>query len=81
MIEKNVQEAKIRKGLSPRRNSTSLQTQRDIVIPAGTILRDGGDDTFECLVGVDDAGNPATLSIELKPADECPPSLKRVIAA
>lgn len=45
-------EPKIRKGLTPRRDAASLQTLQDIVIPAGTILRDCGDGKFLALVGV-----------------------------
>ncbi len=36
------QKAKIRKG-SPRRSPVCYRTTRDIVIPAGTVLRDDGD--------------------------------------
>ncbi len=39
MIEKNVQEARIRKG-PPKRNPVCYQVVQDIVIPAGTMLRD-----------------------------------------
>lgn len=47
---------KIRKGLGPRRDPTCYRVERDIVIPAGTILRQaaeqrGGAGYVECVVG------------------------------
>jgi len=42
-------ETKIKKGPA-KRNPASYQVTRDIVIPAGTILRWRGDDKFGCSV-------------------------------
>jgi hypothetical protein len=45
------QTAKIRKGLSARRDPVCYQTQQDIVIPAGTILRSYDAHIFEAQIG------------------------------
>lgn len=68
-------EAKIRKGLGPKRNSTSLQVLREITIPVGTILRSAGDDEFIC-----GAGHGEFIVI-LKANDPPPIGFKRVIAS
>lgn len=80
MIEKNIQEAKIRHGLSAKRASDSYQTIADITIPAGTLLRGVGDDDYACAVGI--GGVAGTLMITVKPGTVMPAgSLKRVIAS
>lgn len=75
MTDKNPQEAKIKKGLSPRRDVTSFQTQHDITIPAGTILRSIGDDEFAA------AAAHGTFSIHVEPGSTVPPLFRRVVAS
>lgn len=80
--EKNTQEAKIRKGLGPKRNSTSLQTIHDILIPRGSILRSIGDDKFVCKIGLGLSSMEAGEFIVTLPASAPEPVvLKRVTAA
>ncbi len=43
---------KIKRGLGPRRDSVCYQTTRDIVVPAGTILRDQEDGKYRAQVGL-----------------------------
>ena len=68
-------EAKIKKGLSPRRDPTSFQTQHDIVIPAGTMLRSIGDDEFAA------AAAHGTFSIHVEPGSVVPTLYRRVVAS
>jgi len=50
--ETNVQAGKIRQAVPPSRNPVCYQTTRDIIIPAGTILRDPQHmEIFSCQVG------------------------------
>jgi hypothetical protein len=51
MTEKEGKGAKIRKGLSARRDPISYRVEQDIVIPAGTMLRSIGGDKFAAQVG------------------------------
>jgi len=44
-----IEDSKIKKG-PPKRNSASYQVTRDLVIPAGTILRWQGENEFGCSV-------------------------------
>lgn len=79
--EKNPQQAKIHKG-APKRDPVSYQTTRDIIIPAGTLMRyaDKGDNTFRCEVGFGDL--VAEFSFEIKPGSVVGANtFKRVIAA
>jgi hypothetical protein len=71
---------KIRKGLGPRRAVESYQTQRDITIPAGTLLRGVGDTEFAASVGLS-PGCAGTLTVTIKPGQVIPAdALKRVVA-
>lgn len=80
MIEKNSQTAKVRKGLSARRNVESFQTMQDIIIPAGTLLRGTGDDKF--VAGVGFGGIAGEFSITVKPGAVVPAeAAKRVISS
>lgn len=74
MIEKNSQEAKIRKG-SPARNPVCYQTTRDIVIPVGTILRANGGNEFTAAFGLH-----AEFLLTLEPGTPVPEGFKKVIA-
>jgi hypothetical protein len=76
VIEKN----KIRRGLSPRRAVESYQTQRDITIPAGTILRDDGEGNFAAGCGVYDEGINSRYVISIPPGARVPAMFKRVVA-
>lgn len=69
------QTAKIRKGLSARRDPVCYQTQTDIVIPAGTILRAESASRFVAQVG-----SLCEFSLTVKPGDLLTPEFKRVIA-
>lgn len=72
---------KIRKGLGPRRESGCLQTQHDIVIPAGTLLRPIGDDEYAAAVGFGPVKIAGEFKVTAKPGAELPAgSLKRVVA-
>lgn len=71
---------KIRKGMGRRRDIASYQTQHEIVIPAGTILREIGEHDYAAAVGLA-PGCAATLSITVKPGQVVPAALKRVIAS
>lgn len=71
MIEKD----KIRRGLSARRAVESYQVQRDIVIPAGTILRGVGDHVFAAQIG-----SVGKFSINAEHRADVPDNFKRVIA-
>lgn len=72
---------KIRKGLGPRRDAACLQTQHDIVIPAGTILRPIGNDEFAAAVGFGPVKIAGEFKVTAKPGAELPAgSLKRVTA-
>lgn len=66
----------IRKGAA-RRDPVCYQAERDIVIPAGTILRDTGDGKFGAMVGV--AGMVGEFFISPKPGIAVE-GFKRVIA-
>lgn len=79
MTEKNVQEAKIRKG-SPARNPVCYQTTRDIVILAGTILRDNGEHCFAAEMGVADVGYHVAITLEVDSGAQASPIFKKVIA-
>lgn len=80
--EKNPQEAKIRKGLGPKRDATSLQVLRDIVIPAGTLLRSAGDNKFSAEIGVGLITVHGVFSIDTtKEHGDLGAVLKRVTAA
>jgi hypothetical protein len=68
--------AKIRKGMPAARSPVCYQTQRDIVIPAGTILRHIGGDEFCAAIG-----NAAVELVLAAPAGmPIPAEFKRVIA-
>lgn len=72
---------KIRKGLGPRRENGCLQTQHDIVIPAGTLLRPIGDDEYAAPVGFGPVKIAGEFKVTAKPGAELPAgSLKRVVA-
>jgi hypothetical protein len=73
---------KIRRGLPPKREAECFQALRDIVIPAGTILRGVGGDDFACGVGLA-PGMAGEFSITVKPGTVIPQSfpLKRVVSA
>lgn len=62
--EKNPQEAKVRSGLSAKRNPVSYQVMQDIVIPAGTILRSKGGDIYSAQINNTD-GIPSRIEIEV----------------
>lgn len=71
---------KIRKGLPPKRNAECIQTAQDIVIPAGTIMRDIGGDVFAAPIGVQGVG--VEFSITLKPGVPLPSSFgKKVVVS
>lgn len=71
---------KIRKGLSPKRSAAAVQTAQDIVIPAGTMMREIGDDVFAAPIGVQGVG--AEFSITLKPGVPLPSSFgKKVVVS
>lgn len=67
---------KIKRGLPSKRDATCYRVERDIVIPAGTILRDAGDNHFSAPVG----SAIAEFIIYAKPGENLPPEFKRVIA-
>lgn len=73
--EKNPQQAKIHKG-SPKRDPVSYQTTRDIIIPAGTILRHDGDDKYAAEIYP-----RGKFFVTAKPGAEDNAFFKRVIAA
>lgn len=80
----NDQQAKIRKGV-PKRDPVSYRVEQDIVIPAGTILRQaadqrGGTEHVECAVG---HGKDFTsfLVVQIHPDAEASGVFKKVIAA
>jgi hypothetical protein len=73
MIES--QKAKIRKGMGPRREATCYQTQSEIVIPAGTILRSDKNGEYRAALGTYGA-----LVIEVLPGMPVPAGFKRVVA-
>ena len=50
MIERD--DAKTRPGLPPRRSRRAMQLLVDIVIPAGTLLRETDTDTYTAAVGI-----------------------------
>lgn len=78
MIE---QDKKIRRGLPPKRGAASFQTQQDIVIPAGTILRDVGDNIFGCQIGIGLATVHGVFSVDMSTSHGPPDAvLKRVVA-
>lgn len=70
---------KIRK-TPPTRNPACYQTQHDIVIPAGTVLRNvAGTDDYSAPLGL--GNTQANLSITVKPGVILPAgTLKRVVA-
>lgn len=71
---------KIRRGLSRRRAVESYQTQHDIVIPAGTLLRGIGETEFAASVGLA-PGCAGTLTVTIVPGQVVPAeALKRVVA-
>jgi hypothetical protein len=73
---------KIRKGLPPRRDAASLQTMQDIVIPAGTILRNCGDNKFLAMVGVGLITVHGEFTVDLTGANgDTNAVFKRVVAA
>lgn len=75
-----MKEPKIRKGLPPKRNAECVQTAQDIVIPAGTIMRDIGGDVFAAAIGLQGVG--AEFSITLKPGTPLPASFgKKVVVS
>lgn len=82
MIE---QDKKIRKGLPPQRNATSFRVERDIVIPAGTLLRQadvkrGGVGSFATPVGL--GGDlVGFFVVEDRPGGDMGDALKRVVSA
>lgn len=72
------------KGLGPRRDSACYQTQQDIVIPKGTILRSVGENRFACDIGVNSIVAHGVFSITVPPADADrigTDIIKRVVAA
>lgn len=74
------QQARIRKGLSSRRDPICYQVLTDIVIPAGTILRNIGGDKFGANVGL--GNTTGEFSLIVKPGAVLPAStLKRVISS
>lgn len=75
MTEKEGRGAKIRKGLSACRDPVSYQVQRDIVIPAGTILRNTIPGEFVAAVG------HGLFRITIKPGDAVPAEFKKVISS
>lgn len=82
---KNPQEAKIKKGLPARRDAICYQTQHDITIPAGTILRQaadqrGGNGVVEAVVGFgkDFTGH---LVVQVHPDATASGAFKQVIAS
>lgn len=80
MTEKEGKGAKIRKGLSRRREVLSYRVERDIVIPAGTILRDAGsDDRFSAPIGF--GVTAGQFSIRVEPGDKVSDYFKTVIAS
>jgi hypothetical protein len=79
MTEKEGQGAKIRKGLSSRRDPTCYQVLSDVVIPAGTILRHLGGDKYGAAVGL--GNTTGEFSLIVKPGAVLPAgTLKKVIA-
>jgi hypothetical protein len=72
------QSAKIRKGLAPTRDPTCYQTQQDIVIPAGTILRSIGDNDFGASIGIS-TGTAGAFIVKREPGCMDSPLLKRVM--
>jgi hypothetical protein len=74
MIES--QKAKIRKGMGPRRDPTCYRVERDIVIPAGTILRSMGDNRYAAAFG-----HYGEFSITAPPGFATPDTLKKVAAS
>lgn len=77
---KNPQQAKIRSG-TPKRNPVCYQTTQDIVIPAGTILREIGDrDDYEfaCKVGLPDIIGEFCVTVKPGAASS---AIRKVIAA
>lgn len=73
---------KIRKGLPPRRDAACLQTQCDIVIPAGTILRAIGDDEFAAAIGFGPVKIAGEFKVTAKAGETLPSgALKRVTAS
>lgn len=72
---------KIRKGLSAARKAECFQTQRDITIPAGTLLRHAGDNLFSAPLGIGSIVFHGEFVVEIKPGAELPGTLKRVIAS
>jgi hypothetical protein len=78
MIE-NEKGPRIRK-TPPTRNPQCFQTQQDIVIPAGTILRNiAGTDRYAADLGVS-PGIVGEFSVERKPGCTASPNLRRVSA-
>lgn len=69
---------KIRKGLSARRNPTCYRVERDIIIPAGTILRDYGETKFGTVVGFNTTAGEFSISVKL--GDKVSDYFKAVIA-
>lgn len=77
----NDDKAKIRKG-APRRDPTSYRVERDIVIPAGTILRDQGDGKFGCPIGIGLCTVHGNFSVDVKEANgDISAVLRKVTAA
>lgn len=73
-------ESKIRKGLSARRSVDSYQTQADILIPAGTILRGVDQDTYAAGVGLGPS-MAGEFTVTIVAGAILPDVLKRVVAA
>lgn len=66
---------KIRKGLPPRRDPTCYRVEQDIVIPAGTILRQEHCDEFMTKVGP-----TGQFSLYIEPGDPAPDGFRKVVA-
>lgn len=79
--EKNPQEAKVRSGLSAKRNPVSYQVMQDIVIPAGTLLRGEGTGEYRTRIGLGAPGDCGEFTVDIPTGTPCPAGLKRVIAA
>lgn len=81
MIE---QDKKIRKGLGPKREAPCFLVEREIVIPAGTLLRQadakrGGAGHMECVVGLGES-LVGYFVVEDRPGAILPATFKRVIS-
>lgn len=73
-------EAKIKKGLGPKRNVRSFQTAREIVIPAGTLLRAISDTEYACAIGFG-KGVGAQLTVTVEQGTQVPPEAGKMVIA